>query len=214
MSTRNAVQIVVRECVECGEVSTGGYHDDATCRGPILYIDGEWVCGRCGIPITVSTTCDVCGGQEEMKRGDVTLDTRPSHHPRAIEQRVHELTNQARSDRGVSTLSYNHRLAAVAHRYSRELAYRDFFAHESPDGSSLVDRYRRLGVNSGRGGENIAQRSTDHRASAREIARRIVDGWLESAGHRENVLRAAFDVEGIGVTYGPDGCVYAVQNFG
>lgn len=104
------------------------------------------------------------------------------------------------------------------------MAERDYFSHESPDGETRSDRYERFGYNcrvstgSGtylKGGENNGRLEySGWELSEEEIASEIVAGWLESTGHRENLLRKHWQGEGIGVAVGGDDSeIYVTQNF-
>ena len=138
---------------------------------------------------------------------------------------VHDATNQARDAEGREALRWRDDLAAVARRHSEDMAARDFFAHDDPDGRSPNDRAlaagiaceislgggsRRLGV-----AENLFMTTTYERVSVRrdlsgetrtvdwftpsEIASAVVDGWLDSPGHRRNLLDRTSRAHGIGV---------------
>jgi uncharacterized protein YkwD len=61
--------------------------------------------------------------------------------------------------------------------------------------------------------ENIAFYQPGPTISATELAERVVDGWMDSPGHRENILTNQFKGEGIGVYSRPDGTVFVTQNF-
>jgi uncharacterized protein YkwD len=62
------------------------------------------------------------------------------------------------------------------------------------------------------GAENIAYRTTRY-TNETDIGEAIVAQWMNSQGHRENILEPAWGNEGIGVTVAPGGEVYATQNF-
>lgn len=89
----------------------------------------------------------------------------------------------------------------------------DYFDYKSPDGESAADRYHRFGHDDRRVGENIALRQLGSTVGADEIAKSIVEGWMNPSSHSENLLRDRFEAEGIGVFCDPDGTVYATQNF-
>lgn len=93
------------------------------------------------------------------------------------------------------------------------MAVRGYFAHQSPEGETAGDRYRTHDHSDRSYGENIALRQLGATVSVSELAESIVDGWMDSEGHRENILRDRFEAEGIGVYTTNDGTVYATQNF-
>lgn len=203
----------VYECQACGMLSTPSYHDETSCEGPVIYVDDEWICGRCGVSISLTDSCMECGATAEIQRRAVPLDTRPDVSPMAIERAIHEVTNERRCRHGRSALSVDHHLAMIAREHSRDMATNDFFAHESPANESTADRYDRADYEWRRCGENISYKHPTSLRDARAIATEFVEGWLDSPGHRENLLGSDWAVEGIGVYCCSDGHVYATQNF-
>jgi len=93
------------------------------------------------------------------------------------------------------------------------MCHRDYVDHASPEGDGPMDRYETYGHQTNISGENLARVSPPPSASPVEVARKITDGWMNSEGHRENILRPEFDREGIGVYVSRTGSVYATQNF-
>jgi uncharacterized protein YkwD len=118
-------------------------------------------------------------------------------------ERVRELIfclhNERRDRHGVPALEYEARLQTAAQRHAADMVERRFFAHETPEGLGPEDRALNAGYPTGQysSGENLAW-GTGSEASPVEI----VDGWMQSPGHRENVLRDAFTHMGVGVTVG------------
>jgi len=141
-----------------------------------------------------------------------------------VERRIHELVNEERSDRDLFALEWNDEVHRVADAHSRDMIERDFFAHENPDGESALQRYERRGVaGCRRAGENIAQTWWERRVqtddgverytSEAELAAAIVEGWMNSEGHRANILRSSWRSQAIGVEVASDDTVLATQNF-
>ncbi|WP_122087943.1 CAP domain-containing protein [Halalkalicoccus subterraneus] len=132
-----------------------------------------------------------------------------------VEAEIHEQINEIRADHGLSQLEHDDEIAVVARTHSQDMNERDYFSHTNPEGESPADRFGDLYPSECRAvGENLAYIQTGFGSggSAEEIADRIVQGWMDSEGHRENVLREGWDSEGIGV-YMADGRVDATQNF-
>jgi uncharacterized protein YkwD len=77
-----------------------------------------------------------------------------------------------------------------------------------------MDRYRRANYDGQQGGENIAKQYAASTTDAESIATDVVEGWMNSPGHRENILTSSFDLEGIGLYQGDDGALFVTQNFG
>ncbi|MFE0445562.1 CAP domain-containing protein [Streptomyces fungicidicus] len=116
------------------------------------------------------------------------------------------LTNRARAGAGLAPLSPDPRLAAAAQAHSADMVARDFYAHTAPDGSRPWDRAAAAGSTRRTIGENIAcgQRS----------AAEVVEGWLNSPGHRANILKADFTHIGVGFAGGGRAGTYWTQLFG
>lgn len=143
----------------------------------------------------------------------VVLPAASNRWPEAVEQRIFELTNYERRDRGLSVLRSESTLAEVAREHSSDMLTRGYFAHESPEGEDAHDRiatrHRRL---VGLVGENIWSGSGYVVRDPRALAREIVDDWMNSSGHRRNILRPDYTHLGVGVaTAGSE--IRATQNF-
>ena len=109
--------------------------------------------------------------------------------------------NADRARSGLRPLRLNHRLSLAARRHSRAMAARHFFSHDSLNGSSFLDRIRRTGYLSGAHswtvGENIAYGS-----GRLQTPRAIGRAWMNSPGHRANILSRSFRSIGIGIAAG------------
>lgn len=124
---------------------------------------------------------------------------------------IHARINQIRSDEGLHELGRSEELDEVAQYHSDDMAEEDYFSHTSPGGETLRDRYRLHSIGCA-GGENIFRYMNNYGASPESVEQNAVEGWMESTGHRENILRPRFSFEGIGVTYSGNE-VYVTQNF-
>lgn len=112
-----------------------------------------------------------------------------------------DLTNQRRAENGCPPLAANDRLHAAALGHSVDMATQDYFSHTSRDGSSMSDRIDRQGYAWRRLAENIAAGYPSPEA--------VVEGWMNSSGHRANILNC--DLTEIGVGHYQR---YWTQNFG
>ena len=108
--------------------------------------------------------------------------------------------NRERAHYGLRQLKLNKRLARAARRHALDMARRNYFSHDTLGGGSFVDRIRREGYLQGAHnwtvGENLAWGS---RSLSRP--RVIMRMWMNSPGHRANILNASFREIGIGVAY-------------
>ena len=111
------------------------------------------------------------------------------------------LLNGERADRGLPPLAADDRLAAAASAFAGDLVAGSYFSHTGRDGSDLVDRIRRTGyITDDRPwhvGENLAWGTGALAAPAA-----IVQAWMNSQGHRDNILNAEFGEIGIGIVAG------------
>ena len=162
-------------------------------------------------------------------------ETRPDFDAYEIERLVHDFTNEQRLNHGLSELDFDSEISEVARDHSEDMANRGYFAHVTPDGIDPTGRAKNYGysctklvgiaIYSGLA-ENIFQghlfdsyytingviTSYDWNSNE-EIAKITVDGWMDSPGHRKNILTDLFDREGIGVYITEDDKVYVTQNF-
>ena len=133
---------------------------------------------------------------------------------RALTRATLCVLNAERRKRGLRPLRLNRRLSAAARAHSRAMARRRFFSHDSLGGASFVDRIRHTGYLRGARswtvGENIAYGS-GRLSSPRAIGR----AWMNSAGHRANILSRSYRSIGIGIAagtpFGPRGGTYTTD---
>ena len=111
------------------------------------------------------------------------------------------ILNAKRSAHGLRALRLNDKLGTAARQHSRAMVRRHFFSHTSLNGDTFIDRIRATGYLEGAGrwsaGENIAYGS-EGRSTPRSIAR----AWMNSEGHRANILNRSFREIGIGIASG------------
>ncbi|MFJ6671512.1 CAP domain-containing protein [Actinosynnema sp. NPDC091369] len=121
------------------------------------------------------------------------------------EAKVVELTNAERAANGCPALTADDRLAAAARAHSADMAANNYFDHVSQDGRSFVDRVKAAGYPSP-GAENIA--------AGQRTAEAVVKGWMDSPGHRANILNCKLKALGVGMARGGSYGIYWTQNFG
>jgi uncharacterized protein YkwD len=147
-----------------------------------------------------------------------------------LEFAVHQLVNFERQKNSLSVLSQDAQLAAIARAHSEDMAINNYFEHENLAGQTAADRGNAVGYRCFKdfGGfytegiaENIFQgwmySSFNSRArnytTLEDLAFQIVDDWMTSPGHRENILTEAYGREGIGIGIGAEESVWVTQNF-
>ncbi|MFI5864853.1 CAP domain-containing protein [Streptomyces sp. NPDC051546] len=122
----------------------------------------------------------------------------------AEEAAVLTLVNQERAQAGCGPVRANPPLAALAGAFSKDMAVRGFFDHTDPDGNTPWDRATKAGI-SGMGGENIARGQGDAVA--------VMKAWMNSPGHKANILNCEFRTLGVG-EYNAAGGPWWTQDFG
>lgn len=120
----------------------------------------------------------------------------------AVETRVIELTNVERRNNGLADLQADSSLSGVAREKSHDMQKNNYFSHTSPTYGSPFDMMRDMGISFMAAGENIAM--------GQQTPEQVVEAWMNSEGHRRNILRE--DYTHIGVGYIPDGS-YWTQMF-
>ncbi|TQK51071.1 uncharacterized protein YkwD [Streptomyces sp. SLBN-118] len=121
------------------------------------------------------------------------------------EAQVLSLVNKERAAAGCSPLTSNAKLTKAADDYSDVMADSGVMSHTGPDGSTMAGRVEAAGYAWSTLGENIAQGQSDAAA--------VMDAWMNSPGHRANILNCSFKEIGIGVHFG-DGGPWWTQDFG
>ena len=118
---------------------------------------------------------------------------------------VVRFTNEERVVKGLSGLKIDKALMEAAAKRARECASR--YSHDRPDGSDCFTVLEEYGVSYMSAAENIYEDDFDRPSGAR-----TVDGWMNSPGHRKNILTGEFTHIGVGV-YSAGGNNYLVQLF-
>jgi uncharacterized protein YkwD len=122
----------------------------------------------------------------------------------AAEQQAVELLNADRRANGLSDLKASSALTAVARSHAQDMIDRNFFSHTNPDGKTLSDRLKQAGISFSAAGENIAQNTSVQGAET---------SFMNSSGHRSNILNSSYTTVGVGVASDNNGNVYVVQDF-
>ena len=113
----------------------------------------------------------------------------------AYEKEVIRLVNGIRREYGLSELTENWELSRVARYKSQDMHDKKYFSHTSPTYGSPFDMMKNFGISYRTAGENIAMGYRTPQA--------VVDGWMNSSGHRANILNSSY--KQIGVGYVADG---------
>jgi uncharacterized protein YkwD len=127
---------------------------------------------------------------------------------RQIEGQVYAAVNQLRNTEGRPELKRNEHLALEAKRHAENMAVRRFFAHEDLRRGDLAQRLDASGIGWERCAENIYQEK-----EIRDPAEDAVHSWLNSPGHKKNMLDLNLSETGVGVAVRHDGKLIIVQEF-
>jgi uncharacterized YkwD family protein len=106
------------------------------------------------------------------------------------EQKVVELTNQERAKQGLPALEVDAELSKVAKEKSRDMQANNYFSHDSPTYGSPFDMMKQFGVEYSAAGENIAM--------GQPTPEEVVQAWMNSDGHRKNILSSNYTHIGVG----------------
>lgn len=120
----------------------------------------------------------------------------------SYEQQVTHLVNKIRAENGLKALKHNWELSRVARYKSQDMKDNNYFSHTSPTYGSPFNMMKSFGISYRTAGENIAKGYRTPEA--------VVNGWMNSSGHRANILNASYTE--IGVGYVAD-CNYWTQMF-
>lgn len=123
-----------------------------------------------------------------------------------VSAQVVQLANAERAKAGLGALTVDNRLAAAAAGHSTDQATMNRMDHTGSDGSSMADRINASGFRWRALGENVAVGYQD--------AASVMTGWMNSAGHRKNILTAGFTVIGVAAAASADGTYYWTMDLG
>jgi uncharacterized protein YkwD len=118
---------------------------------------------------------------------------------------VLRLVNVERANAGCAAVTVNPVLAEVARAHSQDMADNAYFSHTSLDGRSPWDRLEAAGYSDG-SGENIA--------AGQSTAQSVMASWMNSAGHKANILNCDSTTMGVGIGHGGPYGIYWTQVFG
>jgi uncharacterized protein YkwD len=131
-----------------------------------------------------------------------------AQHAQSVEQRIFQAINQVRQENKLPPLKWNAKIADVARSHSTRMATKRFFSHEDPKFGGPDNRLSTAGIAWRRCGENIFEEYGE-----RDPVQSAIRGWMQSSGHRKNILTREFTHTGIGVAIGRNGGYTITQMF-
>ena len=123
----------------------------------------------------------------------------------AFQKEVVRLVNVERAKKGLKELKFNEKLSNVATIKSQYMINKNYFSHTSPTYGSPFDMMKQFNISYRYAGENIAK--------GQKTPAQVVEAWMNSKGHRENILNANFTEIGVGVAKDANGSLYWTQMF-
>ncbi|MBQ8300991.1 MAG: hypothetical protein IJX57_03410 [Clostridia bacterium] len=120
-------------------------------------------------------------------------------------KQILELTNAEREKNGLDPLEWDDSLAELAQSHCNDMIEREYFAHNTPDGKTPFDRMREAGILYWSAGENIAAGQYSPEAA--------FEAWMNSEGHKKNILNKDFEHMGVSVVKGGKYGIYWAQEF-
>jgi len=123
----------------------------------------------------------------------------------SYQQQVLDLVNAERTKRGLSPLTLDAKLCNVATKKSEDMVAKNYFDHTSPTYGSPFDMMRQFGVSYQAAGENIAK--------GQSTPQEVMNSWMNSSGHRANILSSNFTKLGVGIAKDSNGRLYWTQMF-
>jgi len=160
-------------------------------------------------------------------------ESKPNIYITELEQEIHNSINIERQNHGLSALEWDSKLSDIARSHSQDMSNRNYFDHYTPEGKGPTERAKAAGYNCYKNfgsyytdgiAENIHMgwlyseiiygwETTYNWYTQSEIAFNAVNGWMNSLGHRENILTSTYDKEGIGIAISNDYAIYVTQDF-
>ena len=123
----------------------------------------------------------------------------------SMTSQVVTLVNKERASNGLQSLASDSQLAKLAQMKAEDMAKNGYFSHTSPTYGSAFDMMKKYGVSYKTAGENIAK--------GQKTAQSVMNGWMNSSGHRANILKSDYTKIGVGYAKASDGTTCWVQIF-
>ncbi|WP_150542137.1 CAP domain-containing protein [Clostridium perfringens] len=147
---------------------------------------------------------------QKQENKPVEQSNNSSSYATQIEQMIFNKVNEERAKAGVAPLSYSNTMQKYARIKSEDMGVRKYFSHEDPNGQLITAKMKADGVSYNAWGENIAYLGGYSGDS--NIANQFMTNWMNSSGHRANILSPNFTSIGVGV-YKIGNTYYATQEF-
>lgn len=152
-----------------------------------------------------SSTGNIGNAGNTENSGNANEDATGSVVSGSMTSQVVTLVNKERASNGLQSLASDSQLAKLAQMKAEDMAKNGYFSHTSPTYGSAFDMMKTYGVSYKTAGENIAK--------GQKTAQSVMNGWMNSSGHRANILKSDYTKIGVGYAKASDGTTYWVQIF-
>ncbi|MBR4410536.1 MAG: hypothetical protein IKV72_00855 [Firmicutes bacterium] len=142
---------------------------------------------------------------EKPEKPDNSVTQKPQQNAGTKASQVVNLVNQQRQKAGLSGLKSDSELTRLAQLKAEDMAAKGYFSHTSPTYGSAFDMLKKAGYSYRTAGENIAM--------GQKTAETVMNGWMNSSGHRANILGSGYTKIGVGYAVNAKGTPYWVQIF-
>ncbi|MDA7025740.1 SafA/ExsA family spore coat assembly protein [Bacillus sp. CLL-7-23] len=152
---------------------------------------------------------ELIGANPQIPRPDLIYPNQKVNIPtiteKSVEKQVIQLVNQERAKAGLKPLAEDWELSRVARYKSMDMRDKNYFSHQSPTYGSPFQMIKAFGISYKTAGENIAKGQSTPQA--------VMQSWMNSSGHRANILSAQYTHIGVGYAAGGTGRHYWTQQF-
>lgn len=155
--------------------------------------------------IPISVVSDALNADLNISGNNIYIKSSVCSDSKGWEYDVLSLVNNERKKYGLAPLIWNSNLANAAYLHCSDMAARDYFSHDTPEGLSAFDRMKSLNINYTVAAENIAAGQPDPQS--------VMNAWMNSTEHRENILNPKLKEIGIAFVRGGSYGIYWAQEF-
>jgi uncharacterized YkwD family protein len=129
-----------------------------------------------------------------MHKGEIIRLKATASTPGTFQEQVVRLVNAERAKRKLRALTHRADLKTVAQKKAADMINSNYFSHTSPNFGSPFTMLRTFGINYLAAGENIAK--------GQKTPQEVMSAWMNSSGHRANILKPDYDCIGVGLYHG------------
>ncbi|WP_207670771.1 SafA/ExsA family spore coat assembly protein [Clostridium sp. AWRP] len=188
----------------CLVLSTGAVHAQSSTY-TVVSGDTMWkiaVKNQVGISELIASNPQIANPAMIMPGQKISI---PNIDVKTMENQVISLVNKARVNSGLQPFKANWELSRVARYKSQDMASKGYFNHTSPTYGSPFTMMQNFGIKFTAAGENIAM--------GQRTAQGVMNSWMNSPGHRANILNTSFNQIGVGLAKNSNGTCYWTQQF-